>query len=172
MTLWTEIIQFIGGTAVVLAVVAFLARSLIKLLFDRDLKTLEIRLKSRADQALEELKASWVLGANKQLESLRDQLQREREQLGRASEAGRARGDRIRTEILRWSNPILGAVTDLRARLVNILKDKAHLALRRTRPSELSDDWSITYEYFMPSTLFLFAQYFHWVQRLKVEMSF
>jgi hypothetical protein len=170
--MWWEIIQFLGGTAAVLALVGFLTRSLIKALFDRDLKTLEIRMKSAADQKLEELKKGWLLEANRELERLRDKLQRERDQLGRGEAARSAREERLRGEILRWANPILGAVSGLRYRLHNILERDAYRALQRLRPADLPPNWSITYEYFMPSTLFLFAQYFHWVRRLQVELGF
>jgi len=33
-------------------------------------------------------------------------------------------------------------------------------------------NWSITYEYFLPSTVYVFSQYFCWVQMLKQELSF
>ena len=32
-------------------------------------------------------------------------------------------------------------------------------------------DWAVSYEYVMPSTLFLFAEYFAWVQLLRERVS-
>jgi hypothetical protein len=166
------VIQFLGGTAVVLAVIGFLGKSLVKALFDRDLKTLEVRMKTVADRTLEELKGCLRKEADRELESVKDRLQRERELASFRREARRLRDDRLRTEILRWANPILGSVTDLRRRLNNVLERGAHFSLSRESSSQAPAGWSITYEYFMPSTLFLFAQYFHWVRRMQVEMSF
>lgn len=173
MAFWADMVQVVGVSAALLAFVGFLARSLIQALFSRDLKTLEIRMKYDADRKLEEMKRQWSREAGAQLEMLKDQLQRQRDGLERQYEAGRGRNERLRTEILRWSNPILAAVTDLHARLANILKDQGHDALRQqpdTAPVRAG--WSISYGYFMPSTLFLFAQYFYWVHRLKAEISF
>jgi hypothetical protein len=85
-----------------------------------------------------------------------------------------ARKERLREEVLRWANPILNAVLGLRSRLGNILEDKLCLALSSgsagaERP--VNPDWAVSYEYVMPSTLFLFAEYFAWVQLLRERVS-
>lgn len=85
-----------------------------------------------------------------------------------------ARNERLREEVLRWANPILNAVLGLRSRLRNILEDKLCLALSSSsaeakRP--VDPDWAVSYEYVMPSTLFLFAEYFAWVQLLRERVS-
>jgi hypothetical protein len=77
--------------------------------------------------------------------------------------------DRIREQIIQWANPILRAVEDLNHRLGNIL-DKGYVALNEH--GRFASQWSITYEYFMPSTLYLFAQYFAWIQMLREHLSF
>ena len=77
--------------------------------------------------------------------------------------------DRIREQIIKWANPILRAVEDLNHRLGNIL-DKGYLALNEH--GQFASQWSITYAYFMPSTLYLFAQYFAWIQMLREHLSF
>lgn len=141
-----EIIAVLGGTAVVLGFAAWLAKTLIKSLLEHDTKT--------------------------RVELLKDKKQRERDQIGRDADANKAREERLRNEVLRWANPILGAVSDLRARLSNILRRQAYPALSRNPATAVDTNWSITYDYFMPSTLFLFAQYFYWVRRLQVEISF
>ena len=85
-----------------------------------------------------------------------------------------ARKARLREEVLRWANPILNAVLGLRSRLGNILEDKLCLALSSgsagaERP--VNPDWAVSYEYVMSSTLFLFAEYFAWVQLLRERVS-
>src|SRR5262245_58028294 len=84
------------------------------------------------------------------------------------------RQERIRDEVLRWANPILGAVRGLESRLDNILDDYLYLALDReadeARP--VDRDWAIGYQYAMESTLFLFAEYFAWIQLLQERLSF
>ena len=86
-----------------------------------------------------------------------------------------ARRERIRQEVLRWANPILNSVEGLESRLDNILDDDLYVALSpRTagvaRP--VAPDWAVSYEYVMPSTLFLFAEYFAWVRLLLERLSF
>jgi hypothetical protein len=78
--------------------------------------------------------------------------------------------------VLRWANPILNAVLGLQSRMSNILDDGLHLALSpsrdgEARPVELDPDWAVSYEYVMPSTLFVFAEYFAWVQLLRERVS-
>jgi len=69
-------------------------------------------------------------------------------------------------------NPILGAVESLQHRLKNIIEDDGYLALSEECASEINPNWSISYDYFMSSTLYHFGQYFAWVQMLREELSF
>jgi len=167
-------IEFLGGTALLLAAVAWLVKTLIDALFKRDLKTLELRMKEGADKELDRLRTEMQKAANADLEALKDRLQRGREQDTRSAEAKQARDARIRGDILLWANPILGAVRDLESRLRNIVHRRAYPALQRNPvpPHAIPPNWSIAYDYFMPSTLFLFAQYFYWVRRLREELGF
>jgi hypothetical protein len=87
-----------------------------------------------------------------------------------------ARRERVREEVLRWANPILNSVGGLRSRLSNILEQGLYRALSPSRdgdprPGELSPDWAVSYGYVMPSTLFVFAEYFAWVQLLRERVS-
>jgi hypothetical protein len=75
-------------------------------------------------------------------------------------------------ETLRWANPILGAVGDLRARLGNILNDGAYVALDPRWDPKSNPSWSISYDYFMCSTLYLFANYFARTRMLEETLSF
>jgi hypothetical protein len=85
------------------------------------------------------------------------------------------RKERIRDEVLRWANPVLGAVTGLESRLTNILDDGLFVALDPRRAGEerpVDEDWAIGYEYALESTLFLFAEYFAWIRLLQERLSF
>jgi hypothetical protein len=84
----------------------------------------------------------------------------------------REKKERIRQEVIRWANPILGAVKQLEGRLKNILEEDGYLALSKSYEQFVNPSWSISYEYFINSTLFLFGQYFAWVQMLQEELSF
>jgi hypothetical protein len=80
---------------------------------------------------------------------------------------------RIREEVIRWSNPIFGAVDNLQYRLRNVL---GHLypaldSNRRDVERPINPDSSVDHSYALESTLFLFAQYFAWIRLLEHEMS-
>jgi hypothetical protein len=77
--------------------------------------------------------------------------------------------DRIRREIVAWANPIQDAAISLERRLTNILESEGYKALQ---PGYTTADWSITYDYFLCSTMFLFGQYFCWIQMLRLELNF
>ncbi len=83
-----------------------------------------------------------------------------------------ARRDRVRQQVLRWQNQIYDAVIGLESRLSNILDRGGYTALSATTVKGMNPNWSISYEYFMPTTLFLFAQYFCWVQLFREGMSY
>jgi hypothetical protein len=80
-----------------------------------------------------------------------------------------AQKERTRQEIIRWANPILDAGFDLNARLKNILNNDGYLALNKDFKNP---NWSISYDYFMMSTLYLFSQYFCWIRMLQEEFNF
>ena len=142
---WDQIVKVVGGTAAVVAAGAWVAQALIKHVFSRDLENHKLELQTIKDQQIAEFKS---------------QLQTQD-----------ASKERIRAEVVRWANPILGAVDTLDSRLANILekKKKGYLALRKnfSHPK-----WSITYDYFMSSSLYSFAIYFSWVNMLRETMSF
>jgi hypothetical protein len=80
---------------------------------------------------------------------------------------------RIREEVLRWTNPVLDAVDALKSRLDNILNDDLYLALRHGRKARPVDpDWAASYDYVFPSTLYLFANYFAWIRLVQEKLSF
>jgi hypothetical protein len=79
------------------------------------------------------------------------------------------REERIHQEVIRWSNPILIAVSELCDRLENIIS-RAYVALDEN--FEPKPRWPMTYEYFMNTTLFLFGQYFAWTRIMEEEISY
>jgi hypothetical protein len=81
--------------------------------------------------------------------------------------------ERIREEVLRWANPILGCVKSLTLRLGNILDQDLYVALDPAADEgRVKEDWAIDRDYALESTLFVFAEYFAWVQLLHERMSF
>ncbi|HSC90643.1 MAG TPA: hypothetical protein VLB86_03215 [Gaiellaceae bacterium] len=85
-----------------------------------------------------------------------------------------ARRERVREEVLRWANPIRNAVRGLESRLGNILELDLYKALSARSAGvdrAVHPEWAVSYEYVMPSTLFLFAEYFAWVQLLREWLS-
>lgn len=88
-----------------------------------------------------------------------DQMRREQE-----------KRDRIREEVHRWSNPILGSVRDLRGRLDNILCGEGYVALAPGfRPPS---NWSISHDYFIGSSLYMFGVYFAYAGAMRDSLSF
>lgn len=87
-------------------------------------------------------------------------------------ETEKEKQERLRREIIRWANPILAAVRDIKGRLENILDRQGYLALSPEYKAQVNSNWSISYDYFMNSTLFLFAQYFAWIRMLQEELNF
>ncbi|MFN8398911.1 MAG: hypothetical protein U0X74_02770 [Anaerolineales bacterium] len=79
--------------------------------------------------------------------------------------------ERLRIEVIRWSNPVLSSVRSLRSQLRNILQS-GYLAMSKDYKTKVNPNWSISYDYFMDSLSFLFGQYFAWVQMLQSEMNF
>lgn len=101
-------------------------------------------------------------------QTLINEIEGQREKLRLEQEKDRT--ERIRTEILRWANPILGAVQDLRGRLDNILRQEGYFALNPEYRETLQ--WSISYDYFIQSALYLFSIYFAYAEALREELSF
>jgi hypothetical protein len=173
---WGALLQTLTSTAIVVAALGYVSKSLLDHLLslksERMMAEVKAELESRAAQELEELRQKHA----RDLAEARQQAERKHEEFKAALGVQLSQKERIREQILRWANPILGSVTTLESRLGNILDHGGHLALSppdaQGGKAQTLDDWSISYDYFMPSTLFLFAQYFCWVRRLEEELSF
>lgn len=101
-------------------------------------------------------------------ETLRTEIASHREMLRLEQE--KDKDERIRVEVLRWANPILGTVEDLRGRLDNILYQQGYVVLDPNYRE--TPEWSISHAYFMHSTLYLFGAYFAYAQALRDSLSF
>jgi hypothetical protein len=154
---WGDVLKTLGSTAVIVAALAFVAQSGIKLFLDRDIEAYKAKLKSDSDAVLLAQKSQF----DRQLEAFKTELKENTD-----------RRDRIRDQVTKWSNPILGSVEALKARLDNILLDDGYLALSASSQGNITPEWSITYDYFFPTTVYLFADYFCWVRFFEENMSF
>jgi hypothetical protein len=178
---WRDVATVLGGSAVIVtaavAIVKLLAQRTIIHAFDRSLAAYKDELqlasgkelaafKSKFDGELADRKAD----ADRELAVQKSRFDRQLEAYKSDLTAASAQKDRVRAEVVLWAGPIHAAITDLRARLGNILNDKAYVALSKT--GAVSPGWSITYEYLMPSTVFFFAQYFCWIRLLEEKLSF
>jgi hypothetical protein len=165
---WNGVFTKIGSTAVVVAILGFIAQVIIKHLLSRDIAQYKANLKREADRELADARAR----VENALLEVRAEFDRQIETFRTELATRTALAERIRQEIVRWANPILGAVMELHRRLDNILKNEGYLALSPTVEKRVNSEWSITYEYFLPSTIFLFSQYFCWIRLLEEKLSF
>jgi hypothetical protein len=165
---WSVIVKALGGTAMAVAAFTFIAKEMIKHFFSWDLERHKANLKQGAEKELQDLKARYEVlllshksEFDRQMEAFRSQLMMRT-----------AAFDRIRQEISRWANPILGAIEDLCGRIHNILHDGGYLALSQDSQDRVEANWSIDYEYFMVSSVYLFCQYFCVIRMLEKQLSF
>jgi hypothetical protein len=165
---WNDVLKTIGSTAVVVAILGFLAQATIKHFLDRNIEVHKADLKRAADQELADAKARVDAALLTQKAAFDRQMEAFKSDLATRT----ARDERIRQEVVRWANPILGSVLDLQRRLDNILNKEAYLVLSPTSKDKINSEWSITYDYFLPSTVFLLSQYFCWVHLLEEKLSF
>jgi hypothetical protein len=138
----------------VIAVMAVLGKLAVDTLLKADLETHKADLKAQNDAALATSKHDF----DKRLADYRNRL-----------DVTTKSDERIRAEIIAWANPIRDAAESLQHRLGNVLARQGYQALAK---GYAHADWSISYEYFMTSTLYLFARYFSWIHMLRQELSF
>ena len=81
------------------------------------------------------------------------------------------RDERVRAELVKWSNDVIAAVDDLHARLGSVLYHNSYLALDPAFVRRADSMWSATYDYYMTSTLFLFGQFLGWLQLLREDVN-
>jgi hypothetical protein len=163
---WNAIGVTLTSTAVVVAGMTYLAKKIFEHFLKHDLEAHKVHLKEQADARLRALEHENARNMAVYKEQLDEQLKRFDAELAKSAQ----KEERVRLEIDRWSNPILGAVRGLHKRLENILARKAFVALRPGSPQ--NPDWKLEYEHFFPATVFLFAQFFCWVRLLEERLTF
>ena len=146
---WSGILTALGGTAIIATAITFISKVAIEHFFRRDLETYKADLK----RTVVAQKGDF----DRQAETFRTEL---------------AHADRVRQEVVRWANPILGSVVDLQHRLGTILNNYGYLALSPDYKYQVNPGWPIDYEWFLQSTVYLFCQYFCWVRLLEEKLSF
>jgi hypothetical protein len=196
---WLDILKAVGittaGGAITALLIGFLSQRLFDHLLKSDLQTHENSLKTaltnhkaELDTELETHKNNLKGELETRKHTLETELETHKNQLETALTNHKAeldkdfadheaslrrmdaRGERVRSENSRWANPIIDAVTSLKHRLKNILDDDASFALDKN--SKPIPGWDITYDYFMPSSVFLFAQFFCWQRLLEESLGF
>ena len=85
------------------------------------------------------------------------------------AESEKQRNERLRGQVQRWAVPIRSAISDLARRLQDITENNSYTMLN-PKQSEVPG-WSARYDYFMPSTLYYFAQYFCWTRLLQHQLG-
>jgi hypothetical protein len=75
MDVWKEILIAFGGNALLLAILGFLARSLLQTWLTKDIRAFEANLKSTAESELERLKFQLKAKGDASIEELRSHLQ-------------------------------------------------------------------------------------------------
>ena len=128
---WNTILSTLGSTAIIVAIIGFLAKSIVVHFLRRGIEKQSAKLGLRITQE-----------------------------------------ERIRQELIRWANPIVGSVEALQHRLDNILNSDGYLALSLRYKETTNPSWSISYDYFLQSTVYLFAQYFCNIRLLEEELNF
>ncbi len=184
---WEDVFGTLGTAAALTGLIAFLGKALIGHLLTKDIEANKAQLKQSSDAELarlttqlkrdsdislakltNELKAS----ADYELEAIRNHFQTDLEEYKLKLASNASREERLRNEVLHWANPILGAVRDLKGRLHNILHQEAYFALDKDSADKIDANWSITYDYFRPSTCYLFVQYFCLMRLFEQKLSF
>jgi hypothetical protein len=180
---WSLILLTLGSTSIVVAAIAWLGKAVVGQYLSRNLETHKAKLDLTTETQLKSLEASLKRKADERLAEIdratKESLQRQQHEFSLQQQAAEARSaadaariERARQEIERWANPILGAVRELCSRLDNILRDTGYAALSQTAGLQTDPDWSIDYDYFMRSTVFLFCQYFCWERLLHEKLTF
>jgi hypothetical protein len=165
---WSALFKTLGSTTIIVGALAFVAQAAIKHLLTRDIAKHKEALTFETQKQLLALKKT----ADEQLLTQKNTFDTQMESFKAEADANAARKDRIREQVTQWANPILDAIRGLETRLNNILSDGGYFALSNDTQSKVNPEWSITYDYFYPTTIYLFSQYFCWIRLFEENLSF
>lgn len=188
MSLFWSVVSALGGTAALVGMAAFLAKSLVQHWLVKDVEAYKTELSRETDRYKNELakeleleKAQLALANSQALDEAKFEFEKEliarrgevdlfRDQVKYLNESEQQRSARLQAQIQRWANPIRVAIGDLEHRLCNVLDEDGYVALSRS--SSVPENWSADYTYFMGSTIYYFAQYFCWSTLLRQELGY
>jgi hypothetical protein len=169
-TVITTVITALGGTAAVVAALAFVARGVFDHFLKLDLEEHKAALMKETNAAKAYLENDLKQKSDAIVITLQEAADKHLEVFKSDLATRSAKDDRIREVVLRWSNPILSAIEDLEHRLDNILNQRGYPML--SSAAKPVSGWSARYDYFMPSTVYFFCQYFFWIRSLEEKLSF
>jgi hypothetical protein len=188
-----SIVAILGGTTIIGGAFAYIGRNLFQQVLKRDVEKYKHDLRLEADSEKARLESALRKQVEEELLHQRNTFDQQRFEQKNALErqlfeqknahdeemelfrteltSHTAKSDRIRAEVILWSNPILTSIQMLLRRLENILRDSAFLILS-PKTDKAVPGWSARYDYFLPSTVYLFCQYFCWLRLLEQRLSF
>jgi hypothetical protein len=126
-------------------------------------------LAARREEA-EQVLASFKAELERELADRRAQVEERLRLLDTTLAEQRSFDERVRTEIERWANPILGSVRALLARLGNILFQSGAVVLAADYST--GAEWSIDHAYMLQTTVYLFGQFFCWSRLLEERLRY
>lgn len=183
-----DLLSYLGGTAVLVAAAAFLARLLVQHRLDKDISDYKAVLDLDAAKAqsalqrdLEDHKAALSRANAQALDQARFEFDKEliarrgeidfaRDAVKYANESQQQRQARLHAQVQRWANPIRQAIDDLDHRLANIMEKGGYRSL--APQWKAPPQWSADHDYFMSSTMYYFAQFFCWVRLMQMEIGY
>lgn len=198
MNFLIELIKFLGGTAALIAVVAFLAKLLAQHWLAESMEEFKLGLSRRLEEHKSELttrleshksdlqsqvethKAKLALENAKAVDAAKFEFEQElilrrgevdlaREGYRVSVESEKQRIERLRAQTQRWALPIQGAIEDLRHRLNDVINNDGYLMLDEATTKV--EGWSADYRYYMSSTVYYFAQYFCWTRLMQQQLG-
>lgn len=165
---FADVVAQIGTAAAIVTALAVIGKIAVEKFFAAGVETLKAELKRSNDLELARVKNDFALAL--QGEKARNEVEKVSFQQYLEDEA--TARDRIRREILAWANPILNSVYDLEARFITNILHKGGFEALDPRSATADPNWSSSHDYFLHSTMYLFARYFCWVYMLQEELSF
>lgn len=166
-TIFKQVLAQVGTATAIVAVLGLLGKLAVENYFKAGVEVLKAGLKSKNDEELARVKH----GFESALLAEKANAEKGIFLFQHTVETQAARDERVRRELAAWANPILGAVEDLIARLVNILEGNGYEGLDPVTATSNSD-WAMEHDYFLTSTLYLICRYFCWTRMLEEELSF
>lgn len=169
---WEFILNTLGLAVLGSGAVAYVAKALFSQVMSRDLEKYRAKLREKAAEDQARLANDLRQHTDAMLLDKRQEIDRQMATFKSRLDSDAERSARVRAEVVRWANPILASIGELRGRLGNILDNKGYLMLSADIDGTASPGWSASHAYFLPSSVYLFGQYFCWTRLLEEKLSF